>query len=53
MADHAIPEYQRLRRDILPIPDRPTLPVRTFDAKGPATGFPRIKPLHPPPGSSS
>jgi arylsulfatase len=51
MADHATPENEGLPRNILPLPDRPTPPVRTFDAKDPATSFPRIELLRPPPGA--
>jgi arylsulfatase A-like enzyme len=51
MADHATSENERLPRDILPIPDRPVPPVRTFDAKDPETSFPMIEPLRPPSGA--
>jgi arylsulfatase len=38
-------------RQILPIPDRPAPKGTTFDAKDPATSFPTIEPLRPPPGA--
>src|SRR5690349_20015845 len=38
-------------RHILPIPDRPAPKVTTFDAKDPASSFPTIEPLRPPPGA--
>lgn len=40
-----------LLREILPIPDPPTPPVRTFDARDPETSFPVIEPLRPPAGA--
>ena len=36
---------------MLPIPDRPTPGLTTFDAKDPATAFPPIEPLLPPAGA--
>jgi len=42
--------HERLR-EILPIPDPPTPPVRTFDARDPETSFPVIEPLRPPAGA--
>jgi arylsulfatase A-like enzyme len=41
----------RVRRDVLPIPDRPPVALTTFDAKDPATSFPPIEPLRPPTGA--
>ncbi len=38
-------------RDVLPIPDRKSLALTTYDAKDPATKFPPIVPLRPPPGA--
>jgi hypothetical protein len=35
----------RTQRDVLPIPGRPYTGVVTYDAKGPDTSSPRIKPL--------
>ncbi len=40
-----------MRRGVLPIPDRPHLGVRTYDAKDPETAFPPIEPLLPPAGA--
>ena len=41
----------RHARTMLPIPDRPAPGLTTYDAKDPATAFPPIEPLLPPPGS--
>ncbi|MFI2487863.1 arylsulfatase [Promicromonospora kroppenstedtii] len=38
-------------RTMLPIPDRPTPGLTTYDAKDPATSYPPIEPLLPPPGA--
>ena len=38
-------------RDILPIPDRPTVGLTTFDAKDPDSKYPPIEPLRPPEGA--
>jgi arylsulfatase len=38
-------------RETLPIPDRPHVGLVTYDAKDPATSFPPIEPLRPPPGA--
>lgn len=38
-------------REILPIPDDPTPPVRTFEAKDPETNFPVMQPIRPPKGA--
>ncbi len=40
--------HEGLLREILPIPDPPATPPRTFDAKDPETSFPQIEPLRPP-----
>jgi arylsulfatase len=37
-------------REILPIPDRPSPGLTTYDAKDPDTAFPPIEPLLPPGG---
>jgi hypothetical protein len=39
------------RREVLPIPDRKTDSLTTYDAKDPDTKFPPIRPLRPPAGS--
>jgi arylsulfatase len=39
------------RRDILPIPDRKSTGLTTYDAKDPDTAFPPIVPLRPPSGA--
>jgi arylsulfatase len=38
-------------REILPIPDRPSPGLTTYDAKDPDTAFPPIEPLLPPGGA--
>ena len=38
-------------RTMLPIPDRPSPTLTTYDAKDPDTAFPPIEPLRPPPGA--
>ncbi|MFZ0041303.1 MAG: arylsulfatase [Solirubrobacteraceae bacterium] len=38
-------------RDVLPIPDRPTVGLTTFDAKDPDTSFTPLVPLRPPEGA--
>jgi arylsulfatase A-like enzyme len=38
-------------RETLPIPHRPQVGLVTYDAKDPATSFPRIEPLRPPAGA--
>src|SRR3954470_24188725 len=38
-------------RDVLPIPDRKHVGLTTYDAKDPATAFPRIEPIRPPAGA--
>src|SRR6476660_831434 len=40
-----------LSREVLPIPDRKTLSLTTYDAKDPDTKFPPIRPLRPPVGA--
>jgi len=49
-ATHPPGEHQP-DRTILPIPDEPAPPVRTFDASDPETRFPVISPLRPPAGA--
>jgi arylsulfatase len=44
-------QQDNIQRSILPIPDRPYLGVRPFNAKDPAARFPPIEPLRPPTGS--
>ena len=41
----------RHARAMLPIPDRPSPGLTTYDAKDPDTAFPPIEPLLPPPGA--
>ncbi len=41
----------QIARTVLPIPDRPFTGLTTFDARDPATVFPRIEPLRPPAGA--
>jgi arylsulfatase len=40
-----------LQRAVLPIPDRPTVGLTTYDAKDTDTKYPPIKPLRPPKGA--
>ncbi|MET0477639.1 MAG: hypothetical protein ABW222_06735, partial [Actinomycetota bacterium] len=40
-----------IQREILPVPDRPSTGLVTYDAKDPATSFPPIEPLLPPAGA--
>src|SRR4026209_2895501 len=41
----------RHARTMLPIPDRPSFGLTTYDAKDPDTAFPPIEPLLPPEGA--
>jgi arylsulfatase A-like enzyme len=41
----------RIQREVLPIPDRPSVAPTTYDAKDPDTSFPPITPLRPPDGA--
>ena len=41
----------RHARSVLPIPDRPSIGLTTYDAKDPATTYAPIQPLRPPPGA--
>jgi len=41
----------RNARTMLPIPDRPSPGLTTYDAKDPDTAFPPIEPLLPPDGA--
>jgi arylsulfatase A-like enzyme len=40
-----------VRREVLPIPDRPPVGLTTYDAKDPDTRYPPIEPLRPPEGA--
>ncbi|WP_136708992.1 arylsulfatase [Agromyces sp. H66] len=40
-----------VRREVLPIPDRPPVGLTTYDAKDPETEYPPIEPLRPPDGA--
>jgi arylsulfatase A-like enzyme len=42
---------RELQRGVLPIPDQQTVGLTTYDAKDPATKYPPIVPLRPPPGA--
>jgi arylsulfatase A-like enzyme len=42
---------EHVQREVLPIPDRNTVNLTTYDAKDPDTSFPPIKPLRPPEGA--
>src|SRR6201991_3650856 len=41
-------ENEKIKRDVLPIPDRPYEGPITYDAKDPDSSFPPIEPLRPP-----
>jgi hypothetical protein len=41
----------RHARTMLPIPDRPSFGLTTYDAKDPDTAYPPIEPLLPPDGA--
>lgn len=41
----------KVRREVLPIPDKPYMGFTTFDAKDPDTHFPPFEPLRPPEGA--
>ena len=40
-----------VRREVLPIPDKPPMGLTTYDAKDPDTKYPPIVPLRPPEGA--
>jgi arylsulfatase len=44
-------QRKEIGRDVLPIPDRPTIGLTTFDAKDSDTKYPPIEPLRPPKGA--
>jgi arylsulfatase len=44
-------ETNKIKRDVLPIPDQPYEGLITYDAKDPDTAFPPIEPLRPPAGA--
>ena len=46
-----MPDSSSSERSVLPIPDRPTTGLITYDAKDPDTTFPPIEPLRPPAGA--
>jgi arylsulfatase A-like enzyme len=46
-------ETDRIKRDVLPIPDTAHTGLVTYDAKDPDTSFPPIEPLRPPEGAPS
>ena len=39
---------EKIRREVLPIPDKQHVGLTTFDAKDPDTKYPPIEPLRPP-----
>ena len=41
----------KIRREVLPIPDTPYMGLTTFTAKDPDTSFPKFEPLRPPEGA--
>lgn len=45
------PKSEPRSRAILPIPDRPSTGLTTYDAKDPDTSFPPIEPIRPPEGA--
>jgi arylsulfatase len=46
-----VSENTEIQRSILPIPDRPSVGLITYDAKDPNTRYPPIEPLRPPEGA--
>jgi arylsulfatase A-like enzyme len=44
-------EPDKVKREVLPIPDRQYVGLTTYDAKDPDTKFPPIEPLRPPKGA--
>jgi arylsulfatase len=48
---HVANQRDAHQRSILPMPDRVHVGLTTYDAKDPATTFPPIEPLRPPPGA--
>jgi arylsulfatase A-like enzyme len=41
----------KIKREVLPIPDTPYMGLTTFTAKDPDTNFPKLEPLRPPEGA--
>lgn len=41
----------KIKREVLPIPDKPYMGLSTFTAKDPDTRFPKFEPLRPPEGA--
>ena len=41
----------KIKREVLPIPDKPYMGLTTFTAKDPDTSFPKYEPLRPPEGA--
>jgi len=41
----------KIKREVLPIPDKPYKGLTTYDAKDPDTSFPKFEPLRPPEGA--
>ena len=41
----------RIKREVLPIPDQPYMGLSTFTARDPDTSFPKYEPLRPPQGA--
>jgi len=41
----------KIKREVLPIPDKPYKGLTTYDAKDPDTSFPKYEPLRPPEGA--
>jgi len=41
----------KIKREVLPIPDKPYMGLTTYDAKDPDTSFPKFEPLRPPKGA--
>ncbi len=44
-------KQDKIKREVLPIPDKPYMGLTTFTAKDPDTSFPKIEPLRPPEGA--
>jgi len=41
----------KIKREVLPIPDKPYMGLTTYTAKDPDTKFPKFEPLRPPEGA--
>jgi arylsulfatase A-like enzyme len=51
--EYSMKEPDKVKREVLPIPDRQYVGLTTYDAKDPDTKFPPIEPLRPPKGAAN